>query len=108
MENQLERQPVLLDRLGHSAASHAQKTESARKCQRGWAIFHQSLTTIHPPDSEHLKYAAELVSRFGREAVSFHGIKAAFDYWFTHSKDGCVAYVDTGSAWVALGSHKIR
>ncbi len=62
------------------------------------------MTTIHPPDSEHLKYAAELVSRFGREAVSFHGIKAAFDYWFTHSKDGCVAYVDTGSAWVALGS----
>ena len=62
------------------------------------------MTAIHPPEPEHQKYAAELVSRLGCEAVSFHGIKANFDYWFTESKDGCVAYVDTGSAWVALGS----
>ena len=46
--------------------------------------------------------AFELVREHGRDTVSFQGLETGFRYWF--DGDGaCVAYVDTGGAWVAAG-----
>lgn len=45
----------------------------------------------------------ELVRRHGWNATSFQVLEAEFEYWFWGG-DGCVAYVDTGSAWVAAGA----
>ena len=41
--------------------------------------------------------------RYGAEAVSFQGLKQGMRIWF-EGRDACVAYTDTGSAWVAAGS----
>lgn len=42
-----------------------------------------------------------LVQRHGWNATSFQILEPGFTYWF--HDDACVAYVDTGSAWVAAG-----
>jgi phosphatidylglycerol lysyltransferase len=44
-----------------------------------------------------------LVLRHGVEATSFQVLESGYDYFF-HGADACVAYVDTGGAWVAAGS----
>ncbi len=46
--------------------------------------------------------AAEYVARYGREGMACLILKEGMSYWF--GSDGCVAYYDTGSAWVAAGS----
>lgn len=46
--------------------------------------------------------AREFVRRFGRDVVAWQGLESECEYWF--AADACVAYVDTGSAWVAAGS----
>jgi len=46
--------------------------------------------------------AREFVRRFGRDVVAWQGLESACEHWF--ADDACVAYVDTGSAWVAAGS----
>jgi phosphatidylglycerol lysyltransferase len=45
----------------------------------------------------------ELVRRHGRDATSFQALEPEFRHWF-HGDETCVAYVDTGSAWVAAGA----
>lgn len=42
-----------------------------------------------------------LVQRHGWNATSFQVLEPGFSYWF--QEDACVAFVDTGSAWVAAG-----
>jgi len=44
-----------------------------------------------------------LVRRFGWNATSFQVIEPGYRYFFPHA-DACVAYVDTGRAWVAAGA----
>lgn len=44
----------------------------------------------------------ELVLRHGWNATAFQTLEAGYAYWF--DGDACVAYVDTGKAWVAAGS----
>lgn len=44
-----------------------------------------------------------LVRRHGWNATSFQVLEGGFSYWF-EGDDACVAYVDTGSAWVAAGA----
>jgi phosphatidylglycerol lysyltransferase len=44
-----------------------------------------------------------LLSRHGWNATSFQILETGFRYWFDGDR-GCVAYVDTGSAWVVAGS----
>jgi phosphatidylglycerol lysyltransferase len=44
----------------------------------------------------------ELVRRHGWNATAFQTLEAGYEYFFF--ADGCVAYVDTGSAWVAAGA----
>lgn len=52
--------------------------------------------------------ARDHVLRFGRDAVAFQGLESACRYWFDapapEGTGACVAYVDTGGAWVAAGS----
>lgn len=43
----------------------------------------------------------ELLRRFGWNATSFQILEPDFQYWF--DADACVAYVDTGAAWVVAG-----
>ncbi|WP_326491754.1 DUF2156 domain-containing protein [Myxococcus stipitatus] len=46
----------------------------------------------------------ELLRRFGWNATSFQVLQPGFHYWFSPSMEACVAYVDTGAAWVAAGA----
>lgn len=43
-----------------------------------------------------------LLRKHGWNATSFQVLEPGFSYWF--AEDGCVAYVDTGRAWVAAGA----
>ncbi len=43
-----------------------------------------------------------LLARHGWNATSFQVFEPGFRYWF--DDDACVAYVDTGAAWVAAGA----
>ncbi|MDB4934988.1 MAG: hypothetical protein JWP87_1960 [Labilithrix sp.] len=45
-----------------------------------------------------------LLRAHGWNATSFQVLEHGFAYWFDPVTDGCVAYVDTGRAWVAAGS----
>jgi len=44
-----------------------------------------------------------LVLRHGWNATAFQTLESGYDYFF-HGDDACVAYVDTGGAWVAAGA----
>ena len=44
-----------------------------------------------------------LVKRHGHNATCFQVLETGFRYWFD-GDDACVAYVDTGRAWVAAGA----
>src|SRR4051812_31463878 len=45
----------------------------------------------------------ELIQRHGWNATAFQTLESGYSYFF-YGSDACVAYVDTGSAWVAAGS----
>ncbi|WP_164017641.1 DUF2156 domain-containing protein [Pyxidicoccus trucidator] len=45
-----------------------------------------------------------LLRRYGWNATSFQVLQPGFRYWFDAAGDACVAYVDTGGAWVAAGA----
>lgn len=45
----------------------------------------------------------ELICRNGWNATAFQTLEAGYSYFFD-GDDACVAYVDTGSAWVAAGA----
>ncbi len=45
-----------------------------------------------------------LLQRHGWNATSFQVLEQGFSYWFDPDGDGCVAYVETGGAWVAAGA----
>jgi len=45
----------------------------------------------------------ELLRRHGWNATSFQVLEGGFAYWLD-AADACVAYVDTGGAWVAAGA----
>lgn len=44
-----------------------------------------------------------LLERHGWNATSFQTLEAGFRYWFD-DEDACVAYVETGGAWVVAGA----
>ena len=44
------------------------------------------------------------VRRYGYNVTAFQVLEPGFCYWFAAEGDGVVAYVDTGSAWVAAGA----
>ena len=47
--------------------------------------------------------ALALVQRHGWNATAFQTLEDGYSYFF-HRDDACVAYVDTGAAWVAAGA----
>jgi phosphatidylglycerol lysyltransferase len=53
--------------------------------------------------SEHMR-VLQLLKRYGWNATSFQVLEPGFRYWFDAAGDACVAYVDTGGAWVAAGA----
>jgi hypothetical protein len=46
----------------------------------------------------------ELLRRFGADAVSFLALEPGMRHWVDPDGEACVAYADTGSAWVAAGA----
>ena len=58
---------------------------------------------MHPlnPDTAHPR-VLELLKRHGWSATSFQVLEPGYSYWF-EGEDACVAYVDTGRAWVVAG-----
>ncbi|RJS18350.1 hypothetical protein DRW03_24780 [Corallococcus sp. H22C18031201] len=55
------------------------------------------------PDGERARVLS-LLRQYGWNATSFQVLQPGFAYWFDAAGDGCVAYVDTGGAWVAAGA----
>jgi phosphatidylglycerol lysyltransferase len=47
--------------------------------------------------------ALAIVLRHGFEATSFQALESGYRYFF-HGSEACVAYIDTGRAWVAAGA----
>ena len=45
-----------------------------------------------------------LLRQHGWNTTSFHILERGFSYWFDAAAEACVAYVDTGRAWVAAGA----
>jgi phosphatidylglycerol lysyltransferase len=66
------------------------------------------LNAVLPPDPKAspaaIERALEAVRRYGYNVTSFQVLEPGFQYWFPAAGEGCVAYVDTGSAWVAAGA----
>src|SRR5829696_4119129 len=60
------------------------------------------MATAAPVGDEHERVLA-LLRRHGWNATSFQVLEPGFRYWFADA-DACVAYVDTGRAWVAAGA----
>lgn len=55
------------------------------------------------PDKDHERQRVlALVKRFGWNSTSFQVLEPEYDYWFD-GDNACVAYVDTGYAWVSAG-----
>lgn len=66
------------------------------------------MVTAVTPNSERLADEVRwrvlgVLRRFGWNATSFQILEPGFEYWFADA-DACVAYVDTGRAWVAAGA----
>lgn len=53
--------------------------------------------------AEERRRVLELVSRHGWNATAFQTLESGYRYFF-FGRDACVAYVDTGGAWVAAGA----
>src|SRR5689334_1138217 len=45
-----------------------------------------------------------LLRLHGWNATSFQVLERGFAYWFDPEAEACVAYLDTGGAWVAAGA----
>lgn len=56
-----------------------------------------------PSNIDERKRVLELVLRHGSNATAFQTVHAGFRY-FWHGNDACIAYADTGRAWVAAGA----
>ncbi|WP_216619850.1 MULTISPECIES: DUF2156 domain-containing protein [Myxococcus] len=57
-----------------------------------------------PAGPEPREQVLALLRRYGWNATSFQVLQPGFRYWFDPAGDACVAYVDTGGAWVAAGA----
>ena len=45
----------------------------------------------------------ELLRKYGHNTTSFQILEPGLEYWFDDDDDACVAYADTGGAWVVAG-----
>ena len=44
-----------------------------------------------------------LLERYGHDTTSFQALEPGLSYWFDDQGEACVAYTDTGGAWVTVG-----
>lgn len=58
---------------------------------------------VSPVNEDEAARVLRLLRQHGWNASSFQTLKAGFRYFFVGT-DACVAYVDTGAAWVAAGA----
>jgi phosphatidylglycerol lysyltransferase len=56
------------------------------------------------PQPEARERALSLLRRFGWNATSFQSMEPGIRYWLDPEEDACVAYADTGRAWVVAGA----
>src|SRR5882724_3789546 len=61
------------------------------------------MSSAHGTLSEERARVLGLVARHGWNATAFQTLEAGYRYFF-YGTDACVAYVDTGGAWVAAGA----
>lgn len=59
-------------------------------------------TVLSEPDERDRVLA--LLRGHGWNTTSFQVLEHGFSYWFDPEREACVAYVDTGRAWVAAGA----
>lgn len=45
-----------------------------------------------------------LLEQHGYNSISFQVLESGFSYWFDALRAGCIAYADTGTAWVVAGA----
>jgi phosphatidylglycerol lysyltransferase len=57
-----------------------------------------------PPADDPRARVLALLRRHGYNATSFQCLEDGYGYWFDESGEGCVAYLDTGRAWVSPGA----
>jgi phosphatidylglycerol lysyltransferase len=62
-----------------------------------------SVPSSRPVEDATRRRVLAVLRRFGWNATSFQILEPGFEYWFDGA-DACVAYVDTGRAWVAAGA----
>jgi phosphatidylglycerol lysyltransferase len=58
---------------------------------------------LTPSESERLR-ALEIIKRHGWNATSFQSLEPGLHYWFASEDAACIAYADTGAAWVVAGA----
>lgn len=57
-----------------------------------------------PPSATSRDRVLELIKRYGWNATSFQSLEPGMSYWLPADADACVAYAETGAAWVAAGA----
>jgi phosphatidylglycerol lysyltransferase len=55
------------------------------------------------PSTETYACVLDLLKAHGWNSTSFQILEPGFRYWFDRA-EGCIAYVDTGRAWVVAGA----
>ena len=49
-------------------------------------------------------HVLDLLAKYGRTTTSFQILEPGLEYWFSDDRDACVAFRDTGRAWVVAGA----
>lgn len=63
---------------------------------------HQRICQDGSDESDPRRRVLALLRRYGSATTSFQVLEPGFSYWFVRD-DACVAYADTGGAWIAAG-----
>lgn len=63
----------------------------------------RTLAAVTDPEQDQLR-VLELLRRHGFNTTSFQALEEGLDHWWDAGADACVAYADTGRAWVAAGA----
>lgn len=81
--------------------AHAAPLRPGPAAQRAKAIYGASRLEANNDDLPRVR-VRELALRHGWNAMAFQTLRKGYRYFF--HEDGCVTYVDTGSAWVVAGA----
>ncbi|MEM9488386.1 MAG: phosphatidylglycerol lysyltransferase domain-containing protein, partial [Myxococcota bacterium] len=62
-----------------------------------------SVTAEPDQRDEARRRARAAIGQHGRNTTSFQALEPGLCYWFEPDSQACVAYADTGRAWIAVG-----